>query len=105
MRGSPTLTHHTEIASRRTQLSSQLAHHKVEGLLITALPNVRYLSGFTGSNGTILLTDDRAILFTDPRYQTQAPLESDCEVKIAKGPVLSEVLKVLKRLGVKRLGF
>src|SRR5437764_10917780 len=37
-----------------------------------SLPNVRYLSGFTGSNGALLLTPDRALLFTDPRYQTRS---------------------------------
>lgn len=99
------LTPHTEVAARRARLGSQLAQHKIDGLLVTALPNVRYLAGFTGSNAAVLLTEERAILFTDPRYQTQAPLESDCEVKIAKGPLLAEVLKVLKRLGIKRLGF
>jgi Xaa-Pro aminopeptidase len=99
------LTLHTEIAARRARLGSELAQHKVEALLITALPNVRYLSGFTGSNGTVLLTGERAVLFTDPRYQTQAPLECDCDVKIAKGPVLAEALKLLKKLGVKRVGF
>jgi Xaa-Pro aminopeptidase len=99
------LTHHTEIAARRARLSAELPQHKVDALLITALPNVRYLSGFTGSNGTVLLTTERAVLFTDPRYQTQAPLETDCDVKIAKGPVLAEALKLLKKLGVKRVGF
>lgn len=96
---------HTELAARRARLSSQLRQHKVNGLLMTALPNVRYLAGFTGSNAILLLTEERAILFTDPRYQAQAPLESDCETKIAKGPLLAEVLKVLKRLAITRLGF
>lgn len=73
--------------------------------MITALSNVRYLTGFTGSNAAVLLTGDRALLFTDPRYQTQASLESDCEIKIAKGPLLAEVAKRLKRLAVSRLGF
>jgi Xaa-Pro aminopeptidase len=99
------LTPHIELAARRARLSTQLRQHKVNGLLVTALPNVRYLAGFTGSNAILLLTEERAILFTDPRYQTQAPLESDCEIKIAKGPLLAEVLKVLKKLGISRLGF
>jgi Xaa-Pro aminopeptidase len=105
MRGRERLTPHTELAARRERLSAQLRENKVDALLVTALPNVRYLAGFTGSNANILLTEERAILFTDPRYQTQAPLESDCEIKIAKGALLAEVLKAVKRLGVKRLGF
>ena len=78
---------------------------RANAFLTTALPNVRYLAGFTGSNAALLLTQDRAILFTDPRYQTQAPQETDCEVRVVKGPLLAELAKWLKRLAVKSLGF
>jgi Xaa-Pro aminopeptidase len=74
-------------------------------MVITALPNVRYLSGFTGSNAALLVTADRTILFTDPRYQIQASAESDCEVKIVKGPLTKELLKWAKRWRVKFLAF
>ena len=69
------------------------------------LPNVRYLSGFTGSNGAVLLSAERAVLFTDPRYATQAPLESDCEVKIGKGALVKEIAAQVKRLRLKSLAF
>jgi Xaa-Pro aminopeptidase len=101
----PTKPALTEYAGRRQQLLSEVRQRHIDALLITALPNVRYLAGFTGSNGALLLSESRAILFTDPRYQTQAPLESDCDVKIAKGPLLVEIAKSLPRLGVRRLGF
>lgn len=78
---------------------------KLSGFLTTALPNVRFLSGFTGSNGALLVTADRALLFTDPRYQTQAAQESDAEVKIAKGPLIPAVTSWLKRLRLRSLGF
>ena len=48
---------------------------------------------------------DRAVLFTDPRYQTQAPLESDCEIKIAKGPLVVEAAKWIERLHLKVVAF
>jgi len=41
-------------------------------LLVTSLVNVRYLSGFTGSNGVLLLGVDRTLLGTDGRYTVQA---------------------------------
>ncbi|MGA8597364.1 MAG: Xaa-Pro peptidase family protein [Bryobacteraceae bacterium] len=94
----------TQYLQRRERLISAFRQNRIEAFLITALPNVRYLSGFTGSNGALLLTDSRAILFTDPRYQTQAPIESDCEVRIAKGPLLLETSKSLKKLAPRRLG-
>jgi Xaa-Pro aminopeptidase len=90
---------------RRSGVLPSLRTVRAPAFLTTCLPNIRYLSGFTGSHGALLLTMDRAILFTDPRYQTQAPLESDCEIKIAKGPLLAEVAKWLTRLKIKALAF
>ena len=88
-----------------SRLWASLREHRADAFLTTALPNVRYLTGFTGSNAAFLLTSDRALLFTDPRYAIQAPSESQCEVKIAKGPLLKELAKWLKRLYVKRAAF
>ena len=53
--------------------------------MVSGLPNVRYLSGFTGSNALLLLSKDQAVLFTDPRYTIQASQESDCTVRIVRG--------------------
>jgi Xaa-Pro aminopeptidase len=78
---------------------------RVEAFLVTALPNIRYLSGFTGSNAMLLVTNGRALLFTDPRYQTQAPEESDCDVKIGKGSLTKEVSSWVKPLRLRSIGF
>lgn len=99
------MTGQSEYSDRRSRLSDVFRRERIDSFLVTALANVRYLSGFTGSSGALLLKGERAILFTDPRYQTQAPQESDCHIKIAKGPLLSEVLNWLPRLKIKRLGF
>jgi len=94
-----------ELEARRSRLLPAIKEARAGAFVSTALPNVRYLTGFSGSNGAVLLTPDRAILFTDPRYQTQAPQESDCEVKIVRGPLLAGISKWLKRLAVKTLAF
>ena len=94
-----------EYEPRRQRLLPALQQARVDGFLITGLPNIRYLAGFTGSNATLLITRDRALLFTDPRYQTQAPQESDCEVKITKGPLTAELQKWVNRLKLNSLGF
>jgi Xaa-Pro aminopeptidase len=99
------VTHSPELEFRRGRLWAALRIERVDAFLVTALPNVRYLAGFTGSNAALLMTADRAVLFTDPRYQTQAPLESDCEVKVGKGPLLEQALSWAKRLRATRLGF
>jgi Xaa-Pro aminopeptidase len=95
----------TEFAPRRERLLPALKEVKADAFVLTALPNIRYLSGFTVSNAILLLTPGRDLLFTDPRYQTQAPRESDCEIKVAKGPLIKEVLKWVKRLRLKSLAF
>jgi Xaa-Pro aminopeptidase len=97
--------HSPDLWSRRERLASLLSELRAEAFLVTALPNVRYLSGFTGSNGALLLTKSRAVLFTDPRYQTQAPAESDCEVKIAKGPLTTAIVPLVKRLHLRSIAF
>ncbi len=99
------MDNHNELPERRARVVSLLEEERIGSFLITALPNIRYLSGFTGSNAALLITPDRALLFTDPRYQTQAPQESDCAVKIAKGPLTKELSKWMPRLLVKSLGF
>jgi len=99
------LTNKSEFQRRRQLTVEHVAGSRANALLTTALSNVRYLSNFTGSNGALLLSEERAVLFTDPRYETQAPLESDCDVRISKGPLLKEVATWIKRLKLKSVGF
>lgn len=94
-----------ETEGRRAGVLPHLRTARASAFLTTTPPNIRYLAGFTGSNGALLMTPERAILFTDPRYQAQAPLETDCDVKTVKGPLMEGVATWLKRLGVKSLGF
>ncbi len=78
---------------------------KVDALLVSWLPNVRYLAGFTGSNGMVLLTPDSMTLFTDPRYAIQAAQESRGKVVVAKGPLVKTAVQAIKRKKLKRIGF
>jgi len=95
----------TEQELRRQNLAASFAERKIDALLVSFGPNLRYLSGFTGSNGNLLLLPGKSILFTDPRYQTQAPQETTCQVKIAKGPLTAGVMAAIKRLRVRRIGY
>jgi Xaa-Pro aminopeptidase len=99
------LEYSAEFSLRREHLFPLLQEARTGAMVITALPNIRYLSGFTGSNAALLITGDRSLLFTDPRYQIQASAESDCELKIAKGPLTKELLKWTRRLRIKSLAF
>jgi Xaa-Pro aminopeptidase len=62
-------------AGRLTRLQSRLQENNLNSLLITHLPNIRYLCGFTGSAAVLLVTEQGSILFTDGRYTTQAKEE------------------------------
>ena len=65
-----------------------------DALLITHLPNIRYLSGFTGSAGVLVVDRKRSVLFTDGRYREQAKEEAQhSRVVIGKGPALASAAK------------
>jgi Xaa-Pro aminopeptidase len=92
--------------NRRERAITLLDEAKLHALLVTSLHNVRYLTGFTGSNGAVLLFKDRpAILFTDPRYTVQSQLQVNCRVRIAKGPLVKSILQEMARSRVRRIGF
>ena len=78
----------------------------VDALLVTHLPDVRYLCGFTGSNAALVLTGNRSVLFTDGRYTAQARAEAaGTRVVIAKKPALAAACEWVAAAGVKRCGF
>jgi Xaa-Pro aminopeptidase len=62
-------------AGRLRRLRSGMEENDLDLLLVTHLPNVRYLCGFTGSAAALLVAERGAILFTDGRYITQAKEE------------------------------
>lgn len=95
-----------EYSTRRRHLIARLPELKLDAFLISAPPNVRYLTGFTGSNGLVLLTGDAAILYTDPRYTIQAEQETNCVVKtVAKGSLALAASSRISRTKLKRIGF
>src|SRR6266542_2650188 len=58
--------------ARRHALRAHLAQADLAALLATRLANVRYLTGFSGSYGALLLLHDRTMFFTDRRYERHA---------------------------------
>ncbi|HMD15219.1 MAG TPA: Xaa-Pro peptidase family protein [Terriglobales bacterium] len=64
-------------AGRLSRLRYALEENHLDSLLVTHLPNIRYLCGFTGSAGVLLVADRGCVLFTDGRYRTQAKEEVD----------------------------
>ena len=56
---------------RLSALADGLTAAHLDGLLITSLPNIRYLTGFSGSSALLFITARDVLLITDFRYQTQ----------------------------------
>jgi Xaa-Pro aminopeptidase len=92
--------------TRRNHAVSLFETSKLDALLVTNLHNVRYLTGFTGSNGAVLLLKDKpAVLFTDPRYTVQSQQQVTCRVKIAKGALTGAILQEIERARLRHVGF
>jgi Xaa-Pro aminopeptidase len=99
-----------DYSARQKRLAARLREIGVPSLLVTHLPNIRYLCGFTGSAGVLLvvagLRGQRCTFITDGRYTRQAADEvSGVRVVIAKGPALTEACEVAVKGQVKILGF
>jgi Xaa-Pro aminopeptidase len=69
------------ITSRLDRLRATFTKQRVDCLLVSGLANIRYLTGFTGSNALLLVQEDVATFFTDGRYTTQARLEVQGSLK------------------------
>ncbi len=85
-----------EYAGRLSRLRPGLDQNNLGALLVTHLPNVRYLCGFTGSAAALMVAERDCILFTDGRYRTQAREElnaaqvHDVDIVIApKSPAIA----------------
>jgi Xaa-Pro aminopeptidase len=86
-----------QYAVRLPALRQALAGQEIEALLVTHLPDVRYLCGFTGSNAALAISAKKAVLFTDGRYTAQARQETQAaRIVIAKKSVLAEACALLE---------
>ena len=56
---------------RLSALADALTAAHLDGLLVTSLPNIRYLTGFSGSSALLFVSPHDVLLITDFRYQTQ----------------------------------
>ena len=61
-----------DLAGRLPRLRARLGDADHDALLVTKLANVRYLTGFTGSAGALIVAADHALFVTDGRYIEQS---------------------------------
>lgn len=90
---------------RQQRASTLLAEQDLDALVFCARENLRYLCGFTGSDGVLLLTGGSSLFLTDSRYTTQAR-EQVAAGRIEEYRLQSEsVATALREAGVQRIGF
>jgi Xaa-Pro aminopeptidase len=84
--------------SRIDRLRLRFSGLGTDSYLVTHLPNIRYLCGFTGSAGILLVESSRSSLFTDSRYTFQSHEEvRDSDIFIAKHGLIRAVGTVLRK--------
>ena len=88
------------------KVRSGLKTNHVDSILITSPINRRYVTGFTGTAGSAVISETDARFITDFRYTEQAKTQAeDFEVVEHRGPMIDEINNQLKEMDVKRLGF
>jgi Xaa-Pro aminopeptidase len=97
-------------AARQKKLATVLRESGFDALLVTHLPNVRYLCGFSGTAGALLLIagarGHKAVFYTDGRYDQQAHEEvQGARVVIGKRAAFGEACEGAQKASVGVLGF
>jgi Xaa-Pro aminopeptidase len=91
---------------KKAVLKKRLPSQGVDGILITDLNNVRYLTGFTGSSGFALITKNNAVFVSDFRYKEQAKMEvRGFRFKIENAAREEIIYSLVRKFRIKRLGF
>lgn len=91
-----------------TLIREKMAQNKVDALLVTNHLNRRYLTNFTGSAGVVIITENKAIIMTDFRYENQVHEQTEgFEIIIYKqsDAMLVNVIQEVNRLNIRSLGF
>jgi len=95
-----------DFKSRQAKLRDHLATTRFDALLISHPPNIRYLCGFTGSAGVLLIEEAGSVFFTDARYDTQAHEEvKGAKVAIAQKSILKALSELLSARRKRARGF
>jgi Xaa-Pro aminopeptidase len=89
-------------------LGARLTSEKIDALLITSLPNIRYLTGFSGSSAIVIATPSEVRLLTDFRYETQVADEVGdiAQVRIEPVSLWTGLWDMLQKLpSIEMIGF
>ncbi len=97
---------HRNNALRLSRLQEKIRTEGVEAFLVNNLKNIRYLVGFTGTTGYLIVKPEEAILFVDPRYTEQARKQATAATtQVTVRDVLKDVVKYLRETRLKSCAF
>ena len=91
--------------TRQNSVRKKIDSHILDGILFTSLENIRYLCGFTGSDGAFILTQRDAFFLTDSRYWTQAEEEVKESQIIHYKKKIDGIVSLLLDLKLRNVGF
>lgn len=91
-------------AKRLQGVRQYLEAHGLNGAMFNSYENRRYYSGFTGSNGYLIISPDKVALVTDKRYTEQAAQQTeDCEIFEHAADRLDVVANTIRHLGIEAM--
>lgn len=90
--------------NRILKLRAEMERLNLDAILIEESKNKRYISGFAGTAGSIIITKEKNILFTDFRYTQQAKNQTE-DFEIVEISRTNPITNFLKEMDMKRLGF
>ncbi len=90
---------------RIQKLLGKMNENKQDAYLVTNMKNIRYLSGFTGDTGKLLITQNNKYLIVDGRFLEQAAIETNFEVVDYDKSFVKTIKRLCDKNGVKRCAF
>ncbi|MGA3244530.1 MAG: Xaa-Pro peptidase family protein [Bacteroidota bacterium] len=94
------------VERRLQEVRRQLTASRLDALLVSHIPHVRYLTGFSGSNGLCVITPQQQYFLTDRRYRDQSKAEIDgFDISVTQIGLIEEVGKLRLLKGASRIGF
>lgn len=95
-----------DFSARQKKFQQTLSAERLDGFVITHPANLRYLCGYSGSNGLLLFLNGRKTFFTDGRYTIQARKEvKGARIVISKGALIKDAAAVLGKVRSAAIGF
>jgi Xaa-Pro aminopeptidase len=95
-----------DYGARQQKFQQSLGAEELDGFVVTQAANLRYLCGYTGSNGLLLFLAGRKVFFTDGRYTVQARAEvKGTRVVISRGALIKDAAALISMLRSAVIGF